>query len=50
MEGVRVWRRRGDRFDPANVFEYDRYVVASVMIWGGISYKGKTERKQYRVT
>lgn len=40
---LRVWRRRGERFDPENVVERDRYGGGSVMIWGGISYQGKTE-------
>jgi len=40
---IRVWRRRGERFDPANVIECDNYGGGSVMIWGGISHQGKTE-------
>lgn len=41
---VRIWRRRGERFqDPANVVERDRYGGGSVMIWGGISNRAKTD-------
>ena len=40
---IRVWRRRGERLDPANVMEFDRYGGGGVMIWGGISYAGKTD-------
>ena len=42
---VCVWRRRGERIYPANVVECDGYGGGSVMIWGGISYEGKTELK-----
>jgi hypothetical protein len=42
---VGVWRRRGERMDPANVIEYDRYGGGNVMIWGEISNNGKTELK-----
>jgi len=38
-----VWRRRGDRLDPPNVIECDKYGGGSVMIWGGNSHQGKTE-------
>ncbi len=30
----RVWRRKGERNDPANVIQRDRYGGGSVMIWG----------------
>ena len=41
---MRIWRRRGERFqDPANVVERDRYGGGSVMIWGGISNRAKTD-------
>ena len=40
---IRVWRRSGERLDPANVIEYDNYGSGSDMIWGGISHQGKTE-------
>ena len=39
---VRVWRRRGERMDPANVVERDRYGGGSIMIWAGISNRAKT--------
>jgi len=45
---IGVCRRRGERLDPANVVEYDGYGGGSVMIWGGISYDGKTELKIVR--
>ena len=38
----------GGRLDPANVMEYDRYGGGSVMIWGGISYNGKTDLRTVR--
>ena len=34
----RVYRRRGERFADACVFERDRYGGGSVMVWGGISH------------
>ena len=40
---IRVWRRKGERLDPENVIQHDRYGGGSVMIWGGISHSGKTE-------
>lgn len=40
---IRVWRRKGERLDPANVIQRDRYGGGSVMVWGGISHSGKTE-------
>jgi hypothetical protein len=45
---ARVWRRRGERLDPANVVECDGYGGGGVMIWSGISYEGKTELKIVR--
>ena len=45
---IRVWRRRGERLDPANSMKYDRYGGGSVMIWGGISYNGKTDLRTVR--
>jgi len=41
----RVWRRRGERQDPANVVECDGNGGGSVMVWGRISYEGKTDLK-----
>ena len=40
---IRVWRRKGERYDPANIIQRDRYGGGSVMIWGGISHSGETE-------
>lgn len=40
---VRVWRRRGERMDPANVVERDRYGGGSVMVWAGITNRAKTD-------
>ena len=40
---VRVWRRRGERLDPHNVIQRDRYGGGSVMVWAGIYHNGKTE-------
>lgn len=39
---LRVWRRRNERFDPENIIQRDRYGGGSVMVWGGISHRGKT--------
>jgi len=39
----RVWRRRGERQDHANVVECDGNGGGSVMVWGRISLEGKTE-------
>lgn len=38
----RVYRRVGERFADACVTEVDRFRRGSVMVWGGISYHGKT--------
>lgn len=40
---IRVWRRAGERLDPANVIQRDRYGGGSVMVWAGICQHGKTE-------
>ena len=42
-ERLRVWRRDGERMDPANVIQHDRFGGGSVMIWGGISHRAKTD-------
>lgn len=39
----RVWRRRGERLDPNNVIQRDRYGGGSVMVWAGIYHDGKTD-------
>ena len=36
----RVWRRRGDRYA---IVEHDRYGGGSLMVWGGISVRFRTE-------
>ena len=38
----RLYRRRGERFADACVFERDRYRGGSVMVWGGISHGVKS--------
>lgn len=40
---IRVWRRKGERYDQANVTQHDRYGGGSVMVWGGICHRGKTQ-------
>lgn len=40
---ARVWRRPGERFHAANIAEHDRYGGGSVMVWGGISWDGRTD-------
>ena len=40
---LRVWRRDGERMDPANVIQHDRFGGGSVMVWGGISHRAKTD-------
>ena len=45
---VRVWRRRGERMDTANVVERDRYGGGSIMIWAGISNRAKTNLNAVR--
>ncbi|KAI4879755.1 hypothetical protein NFI96_030320, partial [Prochilodus magdalenae] len=38
----RVWRRRGERSAACNILQHDRFGSESVMVWGGISLKGRT--------
>lgn len=40
---LRVWRRKGERFDAPNIAERDRFGGGSVMVWGGISRSGATQ-------
>ena len=40
---IRVWRRRGERFADACVAEVDRWGGGSVMVWGAIHSRGRTE-------
>ena len=35
--------RDGERLDPANVIQHDRFGGGSVMVWGGISHRAKTD-------
>ena len=39
----RVWRRRGERYANCNVVQHDRYGGGSVMVWGGISVRSRTD-------
>ena len=39
----RLYRRRGERFADACVFERDRYGGGSVIVWGGISHGVKSQ-------
>lgn len=40
---ARVWRLPSERFHQDNVAEHDRYGGGSIMVWGGISLRGKTD-------
>jgi hypothetical protein len=42
-ESARVWRRRGKRFQTANLVKHERYGVGSVIVWGDISWDGRTD-------
>ena len=37
-----MWRRRGERFQDANMIEHDRHEGSSIMVWSGISRGGRT--------
>ena len=39
----RVWRRRGERYANYATVEHDRYGGGSLMVWGGISVRSRTE-------
>lgn len=39
---TRVWMRPGKRSHAANIAEYNRYGGGSVIVWGGISWGGRT--------
>ena len=39
----RVWRRRGERYANCAIVEHDRYRGGSLMVWGGISVRSRTE-------
>ena len=38
-----VWRRRGERYTNCAIVEHDRYKGGSLMVWGGISVRSRTE-------
>ena len=40
---MRVWRRRGERFDDRCIERVTPFGGGGVMVWGGISIAGKTE-------
>ena len=40
---LRLWRRKGERFNVPNIVERDRFRGRSVMAWGGISRSGATQ-------
>ncbi|PSN32920.1 Transposable element Tcb2 transposase [Blattella germanica] len=40
---IRIWRRRGERFDPATIIQHDRFGGGSVMVWAGITIESRTE-------
>jgi len=39
---VRVWRRKGERFDQQNIIQGDRYSGGRVLVWAG-TWNSKTE-------
>ena len=39
----RVWRRRGERYANCAIVEHVRYGGGSLMVWGGISVRSRTE-------
>ncbi|KAI4881304.1 hypothetical protein NFI96_029919, partial [Prochilodus magdalenae] len=39
----RLWRRRGECYVACNIIQHDRFGGGSVMVWGGISLKGRTD-------
>ncbi|KAI4900119.1 hypothetical protein NFI96_024379 [Prochilodus magdalenae] len=38
-----LWRRRGECYAACNIIQHDRFGGGSVMVWGGISLKGRTD-------
>jgi hypothetical protein len=40
---TRVWQRSGKQFHTANIAKHDRYGDGSIMVWGGISWDGRTD-------
>ena len=39
----RIWRALGERYDQANIVEFNYFGGGSVMVWGGISINGRTD-------
>ena len=39
----RIWRHRGERYTNCAIVEHDRYGGGSLMVWGGISVRFRTE-------
>ena len=39
----RVWRRKGESYANCAIVEHDRYGGGSLMVWGGISVRSRTE-------
>lgn len=39
----RVWRQKNERFRDCCVKEHDRFGGPSVLVWGGVSYDGRTD-------
>ena len=39
----RVWRRRGERYANCAIVVHDRYGGGSPVVWGGISFRSRTE-------
>ena len=40
---ARMWRKRGGRFQDANISEHNRYGGGSIMVWAGTSGGGRTD-------
>ena len=38
-----MWQRNGERFDDSCVYEHDRWVGGSVLVWGGITAFQKSQ-------
>ena len=40
---MKVWREPGERYHDSKISEHDRYGGGSIVVWGGISWQGKTD-------
>uniref|UniRef100_A0AAY5KE76 Tc1-like transposase DDE domain-containing protein n=1 Tax=Esox lucius TaxID=8010 RepID=A0AAY5KE76_ESOLU len=40
---MRVWRRRGESYAARNIIRHDQFGGGSVMVWGSISWEGRTD-------